>query len=446
MIFSISSYANFNGRIGASVSSNILPNFVNLVFGVNGVSKTTEAELKQAEEELSLSLQHARAFIADRYSKDSPYKATISRLKEELAKAKKDIEMASRWETMSDDEKYEYAKEEVLKMHPQFKYMNESKYSYNIYIHIKKLNADFSAKKTDVNKLTIARVTKELSDLDVSTNRSLDEIMRLIELSPETVSYFYGKYVSFIFRQDNLRKPALSIEFQNNMDAIDTYGIIRDQAHAVALKKSRVNELAFRLAKQKDYSKWARSQNVINLFNSIFLNGYAYYTDYSKSRRTSKYAQINVNRHLGDIVDILSGPSRNDFATLINTTTILQAQTIKKVVSELFKMHSLSGDMRSLDFIAAPSINTIYDARRKMLESEKELSNKYGLVRIYGEYKPRALYLELLTISLECDKIVKQVLLNNIKNSEIAENLYNSKIKTILGNTVTASGAYYYNF
>ena len=446
IVFSIFSYANFNGRIGASVSSNILPNFVNLVFGVNSVSKATEAELKQAEEELALSLQHARTFIADRYSKDSPYKASISKLQEELAKAKKDIEIASRWETMSDDEKYEYAKNQILKRNPDFKKLNERDYGVNIYFEIKKLNADFSKRTTNVNKIVIERNEKEITELVDLGNKSLNEIMRLIELSPETVSYFYGKYVSFIFRQNNLRRPTLSIEVQNNLDAVATYGIIRDQAHAVALKKKKVNELAFKLAKQKDYSKWANSQNMINLFNSIFLNGYAYYTDYNGTGRTSKYAKINVNRHLGDIVEILSGPSRNDFATLVNTTTILQAQTIKKVLADLFNIHSLSGDMRSLDFIATPSTNTIYDARRKVIESEQELSNRYGNILIYDQYKPRALYLELLTISLECDKIVKQALLNNIRNAEIAENLYNSKIKEILGNTVTASGTYYYNF
>ncbi len=447
IVFSTFSYANFNGRIGASVSSNILPNFVNLVFGVNSVSKATEAELKQAEEELALSLQHARTFIADRFSKDLPYKYSILRYQKELTKAKDDIKMASRWETMSDDEKYEYAKNQILKRNPDFKKLNERDYGGNIHIEIKKLNADFSKRTTNVNKMVIERNEKEITELVDSGNKSLDKIVRLIELSPETVSYFYRKYTNIIMRQNSLRRPTLSTEVQDYLDELKTYSIIQEQAHAVALKKKKVNELAFRLAKQKDYSKWVESQNMINLFNSIFLNGYAYYTDYNGQKgKASKYAQINVNRHLGDIVDVLSGPSRNDFATLVNTTTILQAQTIKKVLADLFNIHSLSGDMRSLDFIATPSTNTIYDARRKVIESEQELSNRYGIVQIYGQYKPRALYLELLTISLECDKIVKQALLNNIGNAESAENLYNSKIKAILGNTVTASGTYYYNF
>lgn len=271
--------------------------------------------------------------------------------------------------------------------------------------------------------------------------------MRLIELSPETVRYFYSKYCSILTRQYSLRKPALSVESDNYMNELETCGIIRDQAHAVALKKAKVTQLALNLAGQRDYAEWTKSQNVINLFNSIFLNGYAYYSDYNGAKGSStKYARIDVNRHLGGIVDVLLGPSSNDFATLVNTTTILEAQTVKKVLAELFEIHSISGEMRTLDFIAYPSTNAIYDAKRKVLESEGELRNKYGLVRIYRDYKPRALYLELLTVSLECDRIVKQALLNNIKNKEITDSLYESKIKEILGNTVKASGAYYYNF
>lgn len=66
------SFANSSyGSVGVRVTSDILPNFVNLIFGVNGASKATEAEMKQAEEELALSLRHARSFIADRYAKCS---------------------------------------------------------------------------------------------------------------------------------------------------------------------------------------------------------------------------------------------------------------------------------------------------------------------------------------------------------------------------------------
>ena len=231
------------------------------------------------------------------------------------------------------------------------------------------------------------------------------------------------------------------------MNELKTCGIIREQSHAVALKKRRVTQLALNLARQRDYAEWTKSQSVINLFNSIFLNGYAYYSDYSGAKGSSaKYVRIDVNRHLGSVVDVLSGPSGNDFATLINTTAILEAQTVKKVLAELFEMHSISGDMRTLEFIASPSMNAIYDAKRKLMESENELKNQHGIVQIYIQYKPRALYLELLTVSLECDKIVKQALINNITNEELANDLYNSKIKEILGNTVKASGGYYYNF
>lgn len=149
---------------------------------------------------------------------------------------------------------------------------------------------------------------------------------------------------------------------------------------------------------------------------------------------------------MGSIVDVLFDSGGNDFATLVNITTVLQAQTVKKVIAELFKMHSISGEMRNLDFIASPSSNVLYDAKRKLLESENELKNKYGITRIYAQYKPRALYLELIMLSLECDKIVKQSLINNIRNEEMADKLYNSKVKEILGNTVKANGAYYYNF
>ena len=316
-----------------------------------------------------------------------------------------------------------------------------------IYIEIKVLNTKFSEETVESDEISVKRLKKEIEDLGSSTNNSLDRIMRLIELSPETVSYFYGKYCSILTRQYSLRKPALSVEFDNYMNELKTCGIIREQSHAVALKKRRVTQLALNLARQRDYAEWTKSQSVINLFNSIFLNGYAYYSDYSGAKGSSaKYVRIDVNRHLGSVVDVLSGPSGNDFATLINTTAILEAQTVKKVLAELFEMHSISGDMRTLEFIASPSMNAIYDAKRKLMESENELKNQHGIVQIYIQYKPRALYLELLTVSLECDKIVKQALINNITNEELANDLYNSKIKEILGNTVKASGGYYYNF
>ena len=445
------SFANSYGRIGASVSSDILPNFVNLIFGGSDISKATEAEMKQAEEELALSLQHARSFIANRYSKDSPYKSSIERTQKELLKAENDVKLASRWKTMSDDEKYEYAKEQVKNRVNKgalgIDLFDEKKYGGNIYIEIEKLNADFSERTTEVNKSTIKRLNEKIKELGNSTNKSLDRIMRLIELSPETVNYFYSKYCSILTRQYSLRKPALSSELDDYMNELETCGIIRDQSHAVALKKKRVTQLALNLARQRDYAKWTKSQNVINLFNSIFLNGYAYYNDYSGTKGSStKYIQIDVNRHLGSIVDVLLDPSSNDSATLVNTTAILEAQTVKKVLAELFEMYSISGEMRTLEFIASPSMNAIYDAKRKLMESENELKNQHGIVQIYIQYKPRALYLELLTVSLECDKIIKQALINNIKNEELANDLYNSKIKEILGNTVKASGGYYYNF
>lgn len=441
------SYANSYGKIGVGISSDILPNFVNLIFGANGVSKATEAEMKQAEEELALSLQHARTFIADRYSKYGPFNASIEASKKELSKAEDDIEMASYWETMSDDEKYEYAKKRLIETNPKLKYTDEREYRGIIYIEIKKLNVDFSENTLNANKLAVKRVTGELEKLKKSTNNSLDEIMRLIELSPETVHYFYSKYCSIIMRQRELKRPTLPVEIEDYMRELETYGVIRDQSCAVAIKKKKVNELALSLARQRNYQKWAESQSVVNLFNSIFLNGYAYYSDYNGAKgSTTKYAQINVNRHLGSIVDVLFDSGGNDFATLVNITTVLQAQTVKKVIAELFKMHSISGEMRNLDFIASPSSNVLYDAKRKLLESENELKNKYGITRIYAQYKPRALYLELIMLSLECDKIVKQSLINNIRNEEMADKLYNSKVKEILGNTVKANGAYYYNF
>ncbi len=451
VFYTLYSYGNSYGRIGARVSSDILPNFVNLIFGGNGVSKATETEMKQAEEELALSLQHARSFIANRYSKDSPYNSSIQHTQKELLKAENDVKLASRWTTMSDDEKYEYAKEQVRNRINKgtlgLNMFDEARCGELIYIEIKVLNTKFSKEAVESNEISVKRLKKEIEDLDNSTSKSLDRIMRLIELSPETVSYFYSKYCSILTRQYSLRKPALSSEFDDYMNELETCGIIRDQSHAVALKKKRVTQLALNLARQRDYAKWTKSQNVINLFNSIFLNGYAYYNDYSGTKGSStKYIQIDVNRHLGSIVDVLLGPSSNDSATLVNTTTILEAQTVKKVLAELFEMHSISGDMRTLEFIASPSMNAIYDAKRKLMESENELKNQHGIVQIYIQYKPRALYLELLTVSLECDKIVKQALINNITNEELANDLYNSKIKEILGNTVKASGGYYYNF
>lgn len=443
--FASSSY----GSVGVRVTSDILPNFVNLIFGVNGALKATEAEMKQAEEELALSLRHARSFIADRYAKDSPYKASIKHARKTLSECESNIEMASRWRAMSEDEKYEYAKERLRESVNKrgANLFDERRCGELIYIEIKVLNTKFSEESVESNEISVKRLKKEIEDLGSSTNNSLDRIMRLIELSPETVSYFYGKYCSILTRQYSLRKPALSVEFDNYMNELKTCGIIREQSHAVALKKRRVTQLALNLARQRDYAEWTKSQSVINLFNSIFLNGYAYYSDYSGAKGSSaKYVRIDVNRHLGSVVDVLSGPSGNDFATLINTTAILEAQTVKKVLAELFEMHSISGDMRTLEFIASPSMNAIYDAKRKLMESENELKNQHGIVQIYIQYKPRALYLELLTVSLECDKIVKQALINNITNEELANDLYNSKIKEILGNTVKASGGYYYNF
>lgn len=436
---------NSYGKFGFGVSSNILPNFVNLIFASDGISKATEAEMKQAEEELALSLRHARDFIRNRYSKDHPYKASIKREYERVNKLKRDIDMASLWKDMSDDEKYEYAKKEILKRNESFKYMKESEYDGNIYIEIKKLNSDYSERTTAANKYAVKRLTKELEELAGYSARQLDAVMRLIELSPETVSYFYGKYIETLTRRYYLRKPALSLETEEYMNALDTCGVIKDQSFAVSLKKKRVNSIALRLAKERDFSEWADSQNVVNLFNSIFLNGYAYYNDYGGAKET-KYASVSLKRHLGDVVGILYGPSKNSYAALVNTTAVLQAQAVKKVVSELFKMHGISGDMRRLEYLANPSENAIYAARRSKLESESELKNRYGNAKIYSEYKPWCLYLELLTISLECDKILKAALINNIKNEETADALYNSKIKELLGNTVTASGAYYYNF
>lgn len=435
------------GKIGVGVTRDLLPNFVNLIFNDAGVSKASEIELKQAQERLALGLQHARNFISDRYANHSPYQSSINKLNKDIEAATEKIKDADIWSLLDEKGKYEFAKKTVLKRNPHFAHLDQEKWAGNVDIELQKLEFDFSPKVVESNKRHLEYLKKELDGL--KHGDKLDSIMKMIELSPDTVGYFYSKRIEFLSRRRELHKTNLSSDTDRYINNIETYGTIREQAAAVALQKNDVNRFSLSIALQKDFAEWSKSQSVLNLFNSVYLDGYFNYGEYNGAKsKSTAYVRADIHRHFGDIIDIFNGAGGSQKGVLMNSLAVLQAQSIKRVIRELFEFEGISGDGRSLEYLANPSEQSIAFARRKKSNYESILKSKIsGQMEIAGnEYEKWAAYLELLVLSLQCDNIVREAIVNNIRNRENAEKLYNSKIKDILGNTVRLSGAYYYNF
>lgn len=435
------------GRIGVRILPDLLPNFVNLIFNDAGVSKASEVELKQAQERLEIGLGHARDFIADTYTKYSPYQSSIDRINDEIRTITDKIKNADIWGLLDEKGKYEFAKKTVLERNPHFAYYDEEKWRGNVGVEMKKLEFDFSPNIQESNRRHLQYLKKQLSDLGYKTK--LDSIMMMLELSPDTVSYFYSQKAEILRKKHYWFKGKSSLNHDIYINDLERCGTIGEQAAIVARQKNDVNRFSLNIALQNDIAEWSNSQRILNLFNSVYLSGYFNYGSYSGQKsESSVYLRTDIQRHFGDIVDIFNGTGENKKGVLINTLAVLQAQSIKRVISELFKFEGISGNGRSLEYIANPSEQSIAFARRKKVEYENILKVERSdrITVAYNEYEYWALYQGLLELSLQCDNIVRKSIIENIRDEENAERLFNSKIKDILGNTVRISGAYFYNF
>lgn len=234
------SFANSSyGSVGVRVTSDILPNFVNLIFGVNRCIESYGSGNETGRGELACPCGMREALLRI----DTPKTARTRRQLNTPGKLFRSAKAILKWRPAGElcpkmksmNMQKERLRESVNKRGANL--FDERRCGELIYIEIKVLNTKFSEETVESDEISVKRLKKEIEDLGSSTNKSLDRIMRLIELSPETVSYFYSKYCSILTRQYYLRKPALSSEFDDYMNELKTCGLIREQSPAVALKE-----------------------------------------------------------------------------------------------------------------------------------------------------------------------------------------------------------------
>ena len=444
-ILSCSSIANMrtSGSFGVGFSSDILPNFVNFLLDGSSVSKVTLAEQKQEQERLSTALKQCREILEALYSEVSPYQSSINAATKKLADTNQKLNRLALWESLSDSQKREFAKAYVLEKNPHFKALNEERWAGNVDLEIRELN---EASPESLMKLKLG-YERELEELSLASKPKLDSLMRKIELAPDAVAYFYKARCDALSRRANLKKMTLPVEFEKYSRELKQGGVIREQASAIGMQKRRVNALALRVARQRAWAQSAKSQNLINLFNSIFVNGFLYVSDNSYSNGAfTKWLDVDVNRKLGDVVALTQDDSAGDFACACNTAAILQAQATMAVVRELYGEFLHSPGM-SIEHLADPSSGVELNARRKILELESDLRSSAPALagRAYADYVEWCEYQALVKLSAECNRIARAALLANIKNQERAEFIYQQRVRNLLGSTLKASGALFYN-
>ena len=432
-----------SGRFGAGFSSDILPNFVNFLLDGSSVSKVTLAEQKLEEERFSTALKQCREILETLYSEVSPYQSSIDRVRKNLDETNKKLNRLALWETLSEQQKREFAKAYVLEKNPHFKVLNEERWSRNVDFEISELN---KASPDSLRRLKLG-YERELEELTQASKSKLDSLMRKIELAPDAVAYFYKAKCDALSRRANLKKMTLPVEFEHYSREFKASGVIREQAVAIGMQKRRVNALALRVAREQAWAESAKSQNLINLFNSIFVNGFLYVGDNSYSNGSfTKWIDIDVNRKLGDVVALTQDDSAGNFASTCNTAAILQAQATMAVVRELYGDFLHSSGM-SIEHLSDPSSGVEANARRKILELESDLRSTTPALagRAYSDYVGWREYQALINLSAECNKIVRSALIANIRNQERAEFIYEQRIRNLLGSTLKVSGALFYN-
>lgn len=444
-LFSCSSMGNMrsSGRFGVGITSDILPNFVNFLLDGSSVSKVTLAEQKQEEERFSTALKQCRDILETLYSEVSPYQSSIDRIRKNLDNTNKKLNRLALWETLSTQQKREFATAYVLEKNPHFKVLNEERWSRNVDLEINELN---KASPESLRKLKLG-YEKELEELTRASKLKLDSLMRKIELAPDAVAYFYKARCDALSRRANLKKMKLPVEFEHYSRELKAGGVIREQAVAIGMQKRRLNALVLRAAREHAWAQSAKSQNLVNLFNSIFVNGFLYVGDNSYSNGSfAKWLDIDVNRKLGDVVALTQDDSAGNFASTCNTAAILQAQATMAVVRELYGdfLHPVG---MSLEHLADPGNGVEVNVRRKILELESDLRSSAPALsgRAYADYVEWCEYQALIKLSAECNRIVRAALIANIRNQERAEFIYEQRIRNLLGSTLKVSGALFYN-
>ncbi len=425
------------GHIGAGMSPDFMPNLVNLIFNDAGSSKVTEAQLKTAEENLARGFEHAKQFIGESFQGFNQYQTLINEYVEEIAKEERNLKILK----LSDDEKYEIVEEQLKKRYPrEWDKMKKSTRDFLVKGDVEAMMAHIMPEEMIIKK--IAQKKEELKKLGGNTSK---EIIQMMGVSPDVTAYIYKREGARALKVKTFSIFSTRQEEMNQK--IKRYNVIAEQSAAVARQKAEVTRLYYQIAKEEKAAELSKSNAVHNLFNSIFIDGFAYTQKSSWGKQgTSHIGSARAFQRLGEVVELTEGVSKNTLGALSNTTAILEAEAAKAVIALLYKEFDLYE--MSLEHLANPSEQAILNARRKITEAEINMASAISSERVAGQlnWGKWNTYLDLLELSIACDKIVKNALLNNIRSAEVAEQVYNQKVRNVLGRAVTTQGAAYLNF
>lgn len=437
--------SNTGGRIGGGVSSDILPNFADLIFKDVGVSKATQEELKMAREDFVRGYQHTEYFVSQAFRRNDPNIAKIAKLKERLAEEEKFISVGD----MNETQKLELARQMAEKrLKPEkWKFLSKEEREKVITFERQKVDIIYSPRSIELAKKSADFIRGDIEELQVEDQRP-KRIMKVMAVSPEVVAYVYKKLADrrgFLLQYPDLKK-------NDTLDEFKFYNTLAEQARALASQKERVTRQSLQIAKEEASAELAKSQSVINLFNSIFIGGHIYNYNNKPSpfgeQGISHYTDAWVSQRLGEVVDLIYGVSKNKMCALMNTTAILEAQAAKMAIGMISGEFLLGGrEMR--DHLENPSQQAILNAERKVSDAKVAMlhgSSPGARGAGFAEWRRWSVYLDLLRISMDCDKIVRQVLLNNIRSEESAQQIYNEKVKNLLGGMVRVQSEAYFNF
>ena len=501
MIFSTFSHANSGGYIGGGVSPDILSNMVNLIFNDAKVSGVSVAELKDSQAALIRGYEHSRQFIDEICGKNNRFDASVQVYKKksdeineklffrkmsdaqiwEFAKEQAEDNVLSelwkkfkknpkKWELLTQAERNMRIKAIVFDLRPREMTENELRElavafveeecgekwdsftptqierAERILIIIKSRNNvalhSSSLYTTEQLEKDLRSSNAEISRLQIAGGNKTEIIMNMLAVSPDAVSYIYRKEIDRIGHLFQFAK--MTTNRDDLLQKYKLYGVISEQAYALALQKAKVSRGFLQIAKEESNANFAKSQAMLNVFNSIYIRGFAYNNRaISQDKGVSYNSDVYVFQRLGEVVDLTQGVSKNNMGALINSVAILEAQATKMVLGELYREFELGGEGMSLEHLGNPSEQAKLNARRKKMQAEGNL-NSDGRDMI--SWLRWSMYLDLLELSMACDKIVQQAMYNNIKNKEIAEEVFNQKIRNVLGNAVNAQGSIYYNF
>ena len=260
-------------------------------------------------------------------------------------------------------------------------------------------------------------------------------IVRLIALAPDVVARVYQRMAEREMRILNyVAGRGTAYETDEAIKKRKLYDIVAEQARAVAGQKAEVTRLSLAVAKQKSIADMVRSQFVLNIFNSIYIDGYSYtYGGAMGGSGASHNVNVEIYQRLGNIADLIKGAKTNKVGDLINLTAILQAQAGKAAIAELFGELGIIAIGTSRDNLLNASEQLQAEARRKVIEAEHG-PDAFNL-RNWGTYQ------DLLDISMACDSLAEQALLNTMANKEAAKRLFNQKVRQLLGTLVNISAA-----